>query len=193
MFLEQKTQQAQQLINFQADQSKALQALANQLLKQANQAKPQINCVINAIEEDPSQLREYLRRTAIKLYSSSLPAHQALTPQELSTWTKFSPSDINWILTGDPLSPPEWRTGLMDFPEETWTNEDPPEPLVEPPAPVPVPEPPWVPLEPTVEPPGPPGPTTDVKSSKGHNGFIRGFQNMSRRVRIATTKAVTKL
>ena len=81
----------------------------------------------------------------------------------------------------------------MDFPEETWIDEDQPEPLVELPAPVPIPEPPWVPLEPTEKPPGLPGPITDAKSSKGPKGFIRGFQNMSRRVRKATTKAVTKL
>jgi hypothetical protein len=192
-FLEQKTQQAQQLIGFQADQSKALQALANQLLHQANQAKPEINCVINAIEEDPSQLREYLRRTAIKLYSSSLPAHQALTPQELSTWKKFSPSDINWILTGDPTSPPEWRTGLMDFPEETWTAEAEPEAPDTPAAPDPVQESQWIAPIPEVETSGPQLLPSDAKPSKGPKGFIRGFQDMSRRVRKATSKAVTKI
>jgi hypothetical protein len=82
----------------------------------------------------------------------------------------------------------------MDFPEETWTNEDELEPLEDLAAPDPVPEPVWIAPNPGIdETSGPPSLPTDAKPSKGPKGFIRGFQNMSRRVKKATTKAVTKI
>jgi hypothetical protein len=81
----------------------------------------------------------------------------------------------------------------MDFPEETWTAEAEPEAPDTPAAPDPVQESQWIAPIPEVETSGPQLLPSDAKPSKGPKGFIRGFQDMSRRVRKATSKAVTKI
>ena len=136
---------------------------------------------------------DYLKELSIRLHRSHRPAEEVFTPQELQHWRELGPWEINRRLTGDPLTPPEWRTNLVEFDDEERIEnfEDVPEALDQPgvnPEGLPL-----APQDPVTQGhgPGPPGsnnhhPTTapEVKSK----GFKRGIINLSKRIRTTAAK-----
>ena len=118
MALAQQPDVTQQLIRFQQDQTQALQILiaqdarAKAINSLANYQAELITQEINALDEEEEHLRDYLGQLAFKIYSSPTSDSTVITPEELSFWNQFSPTDRNIILTGDPYAVPEWRTSL---------------------------------------------------------------------------------
>src|SRR5574343_95508 len=118
MALAQQPDVTQQLIRFQQDQTQALQILiaqdarAKAINSLANYEAGLITQEINALNEEEGRLRDYLEHLAFKIYSSPTSDSTVITPEELSFWNQFSPTDRNIILTGDPYAVPEWRTSL---------------------------------------------------------------------------------
>lgn len=190
--VQEQVRQLERLQQLQRDKTKAIQAISRDLIswdprKLINQPPNEARLINTVLPFD------YLRDLAMKVYSSPREAFEVLTPQELQHWRELGPWEINRRLTGDPLSPPEWRTNLFEFDDEE-RHEDPedsPEDTMES-APstgeaLLIPQnsgPSTPPLEATGTPNFPQMPTKGAKSK----GLKRGFLNLSKRIRTTASK-----
>ena len=115
-----QAQQTELLIKHQLEQTQALScmmsALIGSLQPPADQAS---SALISALQDETQEVQGYIKELALKIFHSQLPASEVLTPDELRFYQQYHPSEINTFLTGDPLSPPEWRSYLVELPEES--------------------------------------------------------------------------
>jgi hypothetical protein len=146
-----QAQQAEILIKQQLERTQALGRAMRAMINLNNLPAAQTkSALISAIQDESAEVQEYLRALNFKIFTSPLPAAEVLTPKELTFYQKYHPFKINTFLTGDPLSPPEWRPNQVDFPdaseelnpqEELHLEPGPPQPNLGPPVVYPNPAP----------------------------------------------------
>ena len=168
-----------QLIKKQAQKVMAGKCLMTQLINQAPLIR-NTQASINSIKEADAQTQAYIRTLANRVFTSSAPTSEVLTPQELTQWTKYPVGEINDWLFGHPLLQPEWRPSLCEFDEDF--NQE---------VLAPDPEPPGLPPAPAhpiqIPQPGPsfapPPPDSSGKSSKRNKGVLRSIRSFTSKAR----------
>jgi len=186
--VQEQIRQLEQLQQLQRDKTRAIQAISRDLIswdprKLINRPPNEARLINTVLPFD------YLRDLAMKVYSSPREAFEVLTPQELQHWRELGPWEINRRLTGDPLSPPEWRTNLFEFDDEE-RHEEPEDPPMDLPESAPS-------IGEALSIPQSPGPITQPSEATGtqmptkgakSKGLKRGFLNLSKRIRTTASK-----